>query len=194
MSVELVMQLKEVLDRMLLPLISTVPNDLAVDAARQGDRRLFESTGGPLRWRVPDTSIEIVEMVEGDQQGGFLFSARTVRRLPVYYQDVKTLPYRSDGIYGHTGINLDYPHPGVSKGFYEGYVSTPGYLVPQAHFLGRFVDRLPQWMHTRYADETVWQWLALVLTILAVAIAGYAIKRFELYTAILTWRLNYVVV
>ena len=37
---------------------------------------------GPVRWRYPNTEIEIVEITEGEKQGQFLFSAATVAARP----------------------------------------------------------------------------------------------------------------
>jgi MscS family membrane protein len=60
-GIEAVIQLKEVLDRMLRPSLDSVPDALMVETARAGGGG-FLHTAGPLRWRYPDTRIEIVEI------------------------------------------------------------------------------------------------------------------------------------
>lgn len=74
-------------------------------------------------------------------------------------------------------MNYEYSSPGKSEGFYEAYISTPGYLVPRRHFLGRFVDELPDWLKRVRGGQTVWQWIGLLLAVLAVSLAGYGVFR-----------------
>ncbi len=166
LGVETALQLKEILDRMLLPAVDAVPNAGMVAAVRERD-------AGPVRWRYPNTAIEIVEITEGERRGQFLFSAESVARIPDYYQEVRDLPYRRD--YGT--VALQYLSPGKSEGAYEAYISTPGYLIPHAHVLGRLVDALPDSLKTVHGGQTVWQWIALLLSALAVALAGYGVFR-----------------
>nr|MDJ0884901.1 hypothetical protein [Desulfobacterales bacterium] len=159
-AAESVLLLKEIFDRMALPPIETV-YDLAIvrtERARLGG-------AGPVRWRYPNTRIEIVEILEGAQHGQFLFSAETVRHLKTYYEQVENLPYRPDYIRNQG----DYISPEKSEGFHNFYISTPGYLVPQLSFLGRLVEGLPGNFHNIYHDQTLWQWIALMLTFLVVA-------------------------
>ena len=171
-AAETVLELKELLDRMALPPIETV-YDLAM--VRKEQARL--NGAGPVRWRYPNTNIEIVEILEGARQGQFLFSAASVRRLKTYHDRVQNLPYRPDYLRNQG----DYISPEKSEGFHAFYISTPGYLVPQLSFLGRLVEGLPGGFHKIYRDQTAWQWIALILTILlvvATALVTYlVIKR-----------------
>ena len=139
-GVESVLMLKEILDRALLPQMGTIPNAEMVAAARKEGSRLFLRTGGPLRWRYPNSEIEIVEITEGERQGQFLFSASTVNRLSNFYKEIRDLPYRRTDF---GSLVFDYLSPDLSPGFYEFYISTPGYLIPHAHFLGELLDALP---------------------------------------------------
>jgi MscS family membrane protein len=70
-GVESVLQLKEIFDRMQLPPVDTVPDPGMVAVAR-------EQGSGAVRWRYPNTEVEIVEVAEGERQGEYLFSAATV--------------------------------------------------------------------------------------------------------------------
>ncbi len=174
-GVESALQLKEIIDRMLLPPLDSVPNAQMVAAAREQQSASPARTAGPVRWRFPNTEIEIAEVMEGERQGQFLFSAGTVSRIGEFYQRIRDLPYRQHIL---DGVNHDYLSPGKSEGFYEAYISTPGYLVPHRHFLGRFADELPDWLKTVHGGQTVWQWIALALSVLAAALASYGIVRF----------------
>ena len=161
-----------------LPLIESVPDMEMVKAERQ---RLSSTALGntrPVRWRYPNTTIEIVEIMDVEQQGNFLFSADTVRRLDRFYKKVRDLPYRED--YGR--IALEYVSPETSKGFYEYYIATPGNLIPQTSFLGRWVEVLPGWFKSLHGGQTIWQWIALVLTVslgvlFLVALHGILLRR-----------------
>jgi MscS family membrane protein len=156
-GLELALALKEVLDRAGLPPWDAVPGSVQVDEWRRqpGNRP-------PYRWEVPNTPIEIDE-----GSGEFHFSARTVARIPELYDSVRDLPYR----------------PGASEGFYEYYVSTPGYLVAQASLLGRFVEALPDGLKVLEYGQTRWQWIGLVICVLLTALALLAASR-------VIWRLS----
>ena len=173
-GIESVLQLKEIIDRMTLPSIEAVPDAAMVKT----ERKRLGGTNLPIRWRYPNTTIEIVEIMEGEQQGQFLFSAKSVNRLEAHYEKVRDLPYSRD----YTGLNLEYESPGISKGFYEYYISTPGYMIPQVTLLSRFVDSLPAGFYTIHAGQTLWQWVLLALSVLTLALAAflvhYTFKRF----------------
>ena len=173
-GVESALQLKEIIDRTLLPPLDSVPNAQMVAVAREQTGASASGSAGPVRWRYPNTEIEIVEIMEGERQGQFLFSAGTVSRIGEFYERIRDLPYREDVV---DRVNYEYPSPGKSEGFYEAYISTPGYLVPRSHFLGRLVDELPDWLKRVRGGQTVWQWIGLLLAVLAVSLAGYGVFR-----------------
>jgi MscS family membrane protein len=173
-SIEAALQLKEVIDRMLLPPLDVTPTAQMVEAARKESGTPSRQTAVPFRWTFPNAQIEIVEILEGERQGQFLFSAGTVRRIGDVYKKVKDLPYRQ-AHFG--GIELDYLSPGLSPGFYENYISASGYLVPYAHFVGRLLDALPGWFKAEYGRQMVWQWAGLFLSVLLTVLTVYAAYR-----------------
>lgn len=158
-AVESALQLKEILDRLQLPPIGYVPDAERVQATRV--------PGQAYRWNIPGTEIEIAEVMEGPQAGEFLFSPETIERLEDEYEDLNGLPYRTDN---DVGISAEYSSPETSPGFYDAYISTPGHLVPAATIFGDVIDDLPQSLKTLYFGQTVWQWVGLLLTLLAAAL------------------------
>jgi MscS family membrane protein len=126
---EAALMLKEVIDRLVLPPLDAVPDEIMVAAAREGALGPFTQATGALRWRVPSTEIEIVEITEADRQGEFLFSAGTVKTIRDAFAAVRDLPYRKAAF---AGTELDYPSRETSEGFYDYFVATPGHLVPRA--------------------------------------------------------------
>ncbi len=177
-GMEAALQLKEVLDRMLLPPLDVIPTAQMVEAARKEAVGLFPQSRPPFRWRLPNTQIEIAEILEGERQGQFLFSAATVKHIGDIYRKVKDLSYRQ-AEFG--GTELEHLSPGLSPDFYENYIAASGYLVPQAHVLSRLVDALPDWFKAVYARQMVWQWtglfLSVLLTVLMVPVAYRRIGR-----------------
>jgi MscS family membrane protein len=161
-GIESVLQLKEIFDRMHLPHIESVPDMEMVKAERQRLSRTALGNTRPVRWRYPNTAIEIVEIMDGEQQGKFLFSANTVLHLNEFYEKVRDLSYRGDQ---YSQVALEYSSPETSKGFYEYYISTPGDLIPLDSFWGRLVEGLPGWFKTMYGGQTVWQWISLALSL-----------------------------
>ncbi len=93
-GIETTIQLKEILDRMVLPRLASVPNAHMVEAAREQASRSSSGAAAPVRWRYPNTAIEIVEIMEGERQGQFLFSAGSVARIADFYHAVRDIPYR----------------------------------------------------------------------------------------------------
>lgn len=167
---EAALQLKEVIDRMQLPPVDTVPDAGMVAAARA------QPGVDKLLWRYPNTEIEIEEITQGERQGEFLFSAETVKRIGDFYAEVVELPYRT-GVKPIDWIALD-----TSEGFYPYYISTPGYMVPRSHFLGRLIEDLPAGFKTVKGGQTYWQWIGLLLGVLSVllsaALTYHVVKRF----------------
>lgn len=100
--------------------------------------------GGLNQWTIPHTEITLVRLKEGLREGQWVFSSETHKRAAEFYERVKHLPYL----------------PGSTVGLYDLFVSEPGWLIPQS-----FVHALPGWMKARCGDQVVWQWCALVLTL-----------------------------
>ncbi len=151
LGLEAALQLKEVLDRIARPHLDSIPDEDSVLDWRRDNEEMLSATPRPFGWRFPNTEIEIVEVQDGPRTGEFLFSAETVSRAEAFYKRAQDLPYR----------------PGATEGFYTFFISTPGYLVPDAYPLARWIGNLPPMFMTVYADQTVWQWVGLVLSMLA---------------------------
>ena len=100
---------------------------------------------GLSRWRLPHTEIFIEKAKEGARQDDFLFTAETVGRVREFYERVEHLPYK----------------PGASVKAYRDYIGSPGPLIPY-----RLIQNLPDWMEVIIYDQTLWQWICLVLLLL----------------------------
>ncbi|MDJ0851052.1 MAG: mechanosensitive ion channel family protein [Myxococcota bacterium] len=173
-GMETALQLKEILDRMLAPPLDAIPNAQMVAAARTALLGSFVRVAGPLRWRLSNTAIEIEEILEGERAGQFLFSAASVRGMSDYYEQVRELPYRP-ARFG--GTELEYESPELSPGFYEYYISTPGHLIPHAYLLGGVIDDLPDGLKVLYGEQTLWQWIGLLLCLLVVFVGAAVVFR-----------------
>jgi MscS family membrane protein len=82
--------LKEVLDRLDLPALNSIPDARAMEEGNQD------------RWRIPHTEIVIAKVKEGARSGEYLFSPDTIDRLPEFFQAVGSLPYKPgswEGVY-----------------------------------------------------------------------------------------------
>ncbi len=173
-GMETALQLKEILDRMLPPPLDAIPNAQMVAAARTAPLGSFFRVAGPLRWRLSNTAIEIQEIQEGERAGQFLFSTASVREMSDYYEQVRRLPYRPTRF---GGTELEYQSPELSPGFYEYYISTPGHLIPRAYFLGGVIDDLPDGLKVLYGEQTLWQWIGLLLCLLVVFVGAAVVFR-----------------
>ncbi len=169
------LQIKEVLDRTLLPFLEAVPDAQVVEAARRSASVVGKGAREQYRWRYPNTEIEIVEVMEGERRGQFLFSSETVRRAGLFYEKVRDLPYRSDIT---STDRHKYEWSEESRGVYSYYTASPGYVVPKARFLGRLVDNLPAGLKTLHGGQASWKWIALAICAVAAASAGLLVFRF----------------
>jgi MscS family membrane protein len=114
-------------------------------------KEAIEGSDTPIaRWTIPHTEITIHRVTEGPRTGDYLFSPETVARAGEFYRHVEHLPYKPD----------------ASEGFYEWFLSEPGSAI-----LAWIVHRLPGWTKARILDNAVWQWVMLILTV----IAGFAV-------------------
>lgn len=179
-SIEATLMLKEVFDRMLLPPLDVIPTKQKIEEARAPSGESKAPDVEPFRWKVPGTRIEIVEIVDGERKGQFLFSDRTIRNIRETYNKIKDLPYRK-AQFG--GTELEFQSPGLSPGFYEQYISTSGYLIPGVHFFGRLVDVLPNWLKQYYGQQMAWKWVGLLLTVLLAVLAIYNLYRYTRHLA-----------
>jgi len=146
-SMEAILQLKEVLDRVPLPPMEAIPDQQAVEAQ------------GLDRWRVPHTRINIVQVDEGPRTGEFLFDPQTIAQAPLMYRAVRHLPYLAR----------------ETMGLYRLFASTPGRFLPPKWLV--WVEYLPAWMKSLYYGKALWQWIALVLTLLITLLVPYLFAR-----------------
>lgn len=145
--------LKEVLDRINLPPLEEIPD--YEDVERDLETKKFPKLNS---WRIPNTEIILVKAEEGILQGEYMFSAETVEKLPVFYDQVKDLPYKTDRE--------------VTEGYYSFYISTPGLLMPP-----RWSEYLPEWSTKIYYYQTVWQWLAMLISVLVAFVVIRILNR-----------------
>lgn len=59
------------------------------------DRQTLAEGKDGAKWQIPETPIKIIRINEGPQEGEFLFSARTVRSAPRFFDGIKDIPLRS---------------------------------------------------------------------------------------------------
>ena len=152
-GIEGTLLLKEILDRIQLPSYVKIPDAEAVE------------NEGLSRWTIPGTEINIVKIEEGPKAGKFLFSPDTVKRLKEFYKRVEQLPYQAN----------------ATEGFYQFYISTPASLTPSN--LDPFFLALPSWLHTRYWEQTLWQWVMLWISFLITFGILYGSLRWKLRRA-----------
>ena len=102
---------------------------------------------GLKRWRLPGTEIMLTRINDGPREGDFVFSAETVTQAARFYDLIRLLPYRSDA---------------GSPGLHEAYVTLGGWMIPET-----FIRGLPAWAHAKILGETLWQWTATLLLLIA---------------------------
>ena len=93
----------------------------------------------------------IARVEEGPRKGEFLFTPQTVARLNDSTRKCKDLPYKSDTF--------------ISHDFLDFYISTPGRMLPP-----KWSQWLPAWSTGPYLAQAIWQWCALAVSLVFLAL------------------------
>lgn len=160
-SIEIALQLQEILDRIPTPVFADIPGSPAGGFHYTGD-----GTGLPGHWTVPGTSIRILRQETGEARGHYLFSKESVARIPDDYAVVRVLPLKAD-----RGEDL-----------FEYYIYTPGNLIAPLWF--DVIEAGPSWLHYHLSDQAYWQWLALILLLAAYILLLGAYVRWRRWRAV----------
>jgi MscS family membrane protein len=143
--------LKEILDRLDLPPLESVP-----DAGGMANLEV-------KRWTLPNSEIQIAKMATGPRAGEYLFTAETVARIPEFYARVKNLPYRSAATANWYEIATNYPI-GVALALRK--------ILPPGMVLG-----LPEWSRFALWDQPLWRWIGIIV----IVAAGVVVISFFFY-------------
>ncbi len=153
-SRRLTMQLKEILDRMDMPPLESIP-----DAKAMADAEL-------KRWTLPNSEIRIARVERGPRTGEYLFNPETIQRLPEFYLKVKDLPYK----------------PNASPGLYDFFTYTPAGLALALRGVvpPRWLLNPPRWACATFLDQPLWRWfgIAVLLSVgLAIILFCFRLSR-----------------
>lgn len=141
----LAIELKEVLDRIDLPPIESIPDAQTITKLE------FK------RWTLPNSEIRIHRVEKGPRTGEYLFSPETLDRLPEFYARVKDLPYKPGSTVGWYNFSR-YSPVGVALLLYR--------IVP-ARWL---IDSSHNQVWITFLDQPVWRWFG-ILAVLGIGLA-----------------------
>lgn len=133
-AVEATLMLNDLLGRVSIPSYEDIP-----DAQEMAEL----PPDAPRVWRLPGTEIEIARVMEGPRAGQYQFSAETVDRIRHFFLLARNMPYK----------------PGAMEGFYTRFASEPGAMIPVA-----WTRALPDWARESVGGQSVWKWIAMVIT------------------------------
>jgi MscS family membrane protein len=150
-TLERLLQLKEILDRVEIPATADIPD-------RETMARLSSK-----RWRLPNTEIDIVLIENGPRMGEYLVSAETIDRLPEFYERIKDLPYKPGPA---ERLNAAYRTIGLSGAAtnYDAFLSSPvglSRIIPP-----RWMLNLPDWAKISVVGVATWKWFGLSIGLL----------------------------
>lgn len=149
----LALMLKEVLDRIEIPPIESIPD------AEMMTKLEFK------RWTLPNSEIQLRRIETGPRSGEYLFTADTLLRLPEFYLKVEELPYK----------------PNASEGWYESTLHSPiGVAMLLRNIIPpRWLVHFTKDAHwNTYLEQPVWRWLG-VFAVLGLG-GGFVVKCFRL--------------
>lgn len=134
----LAVQLKEVLDRLDLPAIESIPDEQAMAKSE------FK------RWVIPNTEIRIQRVEQGPRAGEYLFTPETLNRLPEFYANIKDLPYKPGASVGFFDF-ANYSPAGVALALHK--IVPTRWLIDSPRYQNRFL----------LLDQPTWRWLGILL-------------------------------
>jgi MscS family membrane protein len=157
-SRRLAIQLKEVLDRIDLPPVESIPDVQTMTKAE------FK------RWTIPGTEIQIAEVKTGPRTGEYLFTPETLNRLPEFYAKVRDLPNKPGASVGWYDLST-YSPIGVAMALHR--IVPPRWLVDSPRYRTRVL----------FLDQPVWRWLGIVVVLGAGFSVAYWCFRLSRYWA-----------
>ena len=157
-SRRLAIQLKEVLDRIDLPPVESIPDVQTMTKAE------FK------RWTIPGTEIQIAEVKTGPRVGEYLFTSQTLNRLPEFYAKVRDLPNKPGASVGWYDLST-YSPIGVAMALHR--IVPPRWLVDSPRYRTRVL----------FLDQPVWRWLGIVVVLGAGFSVAYWCFRLSRYWA-----------
>ena len=146
-GLEAAVMLIDVLGHVTLPPYDAIPDADEMDALPQD---------APRVWRVPGTEIEIGRVTDGPKAGEYLFTAKTLERLPELYALSRNMTYR----------------PGAIEALYARVSESPGPWIPRS-----WIRALPKSMKAMVLEQAVWKWLAMVVVLALWLLPVYAAHR-----------------
>jgi len=122
--------------------------------------------GHPPQWRYRDFAIEIARTDAGVYKDNYQFTLRTIKEAKTTFELLRRLPYVDKS----------------AENFWENYFLTPGPMIP-----ARWVKALPPIAQIDICEQTVWQWvlllisypLIIILIYLATLIAKFLTMKFS---------------
>ncbi len=131
-GVETTAFLLDIFGRVKLPNLASVP-----------DEEAFDNAMSPVKWRIPNTPIWIVQVNEGAREGEFLFSEHTVMVAQRFYQGIKDLPLQTS-------------LPIIS--WHRTFPQMTGPMIPAV-----VLRSVPQSLRDLWLDTPKWKVMAVVL-------------------------------
>ncbi|MGC9457164.1 MAG: mechanosensitive ion channel family protein [Halothiobacillaceae bacterium] len=150
-GMEAALLLKEILDRIGLPPLETIPDEADVD-----ERSLTQ-------WRVPNTEIVIRQVTSGPRAGEWLFSPMTVEYARDFYEVAEDLPYL----------------PGATPGLLDAYNMTPGRGISYGWVVKGMPAWLGQSIFDQAVWQWLLALIAVTLTLVLAVIAYRMARRRE---------------
>ena len=139
MTEEAAIKLKQVLDFV----FSTSQTSFSIPDATEIDAKMDGSNNTVTSWHLPNTSIALSSSIQTSAINQlYLFSAETVKNVEQMYTEIEQLPVAKTRF--------------STPGFYQGFSTTPGYLIPPKWYL-RFPPELRQLMEIELWGQTLFQ-------------------------------------
>ena len=146
-------QLKEVLDRVELPPDQEIP-----------DAKMMKELG-KTRWQIPRTDIAIQQIESGPRKGDYIFSADTIERLSDMYEIAKSLPYVTK----------------TTENWYERQIQYPiGPMFALAKFIpSRWIlnDVTIASSNIIFLHQPLWRWFGMLLLAGVVGLSARSLLR-----------------
>jgi len=137
----IMIQLKEVLDRVALPPENEIP-----------DARMMKELG-KTRWQIPGTEIAIQQIESGPRKGDYIFASDSLEQLSRMYEIAKNLPYVNTSTQNWYERQVQYP---------VGLMFATAKIIPSRWILNDVTMASSRIM---FLNQPLWRWIGIFLLV-----------------------------
>lgn len=149
----IMIQIKEVLDRVELPPPSEIPDAKSMKEL------------GKTRWQIPGTDIAIQQIESGPRKGDYIFASDSLERLPAMYEMAKSIPYVTRTTENWYERQIQYP---------IGPMFALAKVIPSRWIMNDLTIAASK---VSFLNQPLWRWMGMLVLTVIVGVSARSVLR-----------------